>query len=72
MRLWRRTKSEDTRPAEERLEEAQQVLVDSQESLAKIEELSETSAAIAARLRKELKQNHFAPALREAIARSVR
>lgn len=71
MRLpWKRKTKDEV--LDERLEAAQKVLAESEQSLAQVEELSHQSAEIAARLRKELRANHFAPALREAIARSVR
>lgn len=71
MRLRRKSRT-DPRPYEERMAEAQEALVRSHIELQESTETATYAASLAARLKKELHDNHFAPALAEAIARSIR
>jgi len=72
MRLSRRKLGRDDESYKARLAEANAAVAESKESLVKADEMAGDTAAIADRLRSELHKNHFAPALAEAIARSIR
>ena len=71
MRLTRKRSDRDNQ-YRERLAEATAALVESHESLVRADKTAVQTELIARRLKQELHNNHFAPALAEAIARSIR